>query len=180
MKVKDVTATFDYTGDTILSFKLPKGYEATIQEILAIDKADIPNYELNFLKTKKKRSLDANAYCWVLCKRIADVLGSTDKEIYQEMIIRYGVWEIIPVKEQKIEEKLKLYERQGIGGHAIDMGECSALDGYHNVKRWYGSSTYDSKQMSVFIDGIVSECKEIGVEIMTPTEINRLKGMWRK
>ena len=42
-----------------------------------------------------------------------------------------------------------------------------------------GSSQYDTKEMSLFIDGIVSECKEQGIETMTPSELDQLKQSWK-
>ena len=37
-----------------------------------------------------------------------------------------------------------------------------------------GSSEFDSKEMSIFIDGIIQECKQLNINTMTPDEIARL------
>ena len=41
-----------------------------------------------------------------------------------------------------------------------------------------GSSEYDTGEMSRFIDGVISECKELGIQTMTPDEIEELKQKW--
>lgn len=179
MKIKDIKFSRAWDGSPVLEITLNKAEIKAVEQLLQVDKADIPNYELTIEKRRKKRSLDANSYCWVLCKKLADILHSTDVEIYQQMIIDYGVWEIVPVKAEKVEEKINFYKRQGLGDDAIDMGECKALEGYHNVKRYYGSSRYDTKQMTRFIDGIIYECNEVGVETLPPEEVKRLKEMWK-
>lgn len=37
-----------------------------------------------------------------------------------------------------------------------------------------GSHTYDTKEMSVLINGLVEECKEQGIETLTPDELRRM------
>ena len=43
---------------------------------------------------------------------------------------------------------------------------------------YYGSSTYDTREMSVLIDGVVSECKELDIETISPTELREMKERW--
>ena len=47
-----------------------------------------------------------------------------------------------------------------------------------NVVLYYGSSTFDQKQMGVLLDLIIADCKQVGVEYLTPEELERLKGEW--
>ena len=61
----------------------------------------------------------------------------------------------------------------------VDLGEVS-VNGQagHQLQVYFGSSTFDTKEMSVFLDGIVSECKELGIETATPDELERMKQKW--
>ena len=126
---------------------------------------------------KKKRSLDANAYCWVLLQKIADKLNSSKEEIYRRIIKEKGTFEILPIKDEAINTFINAWQEHGIGW--ICETTKSKLDGYTNVIAYYGSSTYDTKQMAYFIDYIVEEAKELDIETMTPNELESLKNSWR-
>lgn len=126
---------------------------------------------------KKKRSLDANAYCWVLLQKIADKLNSSKEEIYKRIIKEKGTFEIIPIKNEAVDTFINAWQEHGIGW--ICETTKSKLDGYTNVIAYYGSSTYDTKQMAYFIDYIVEEAKELEIETMTPNELESLKNSWR-
>ena len=41
-------------------------------------------------KYRSKRSLNANAYCWVLLEKIADKMGLSKEDIYKRMLQDYG------------------------------------------------------------------------------------------
>lgn len=126
-------------------------------------------------KFREKRSLDANSYCWVLLQKLAEANKSDKWTMYLECLQRYSrAFTHVIVKENAVEKMKELYRT------CIDLGEVT-VNGQtgHQLQVYYGSSTFDSKEMSVFIDGIVSECKEQGIQTMTPTEIERMKASWR-
>ena len=132
------------------------------------------------IKEKRSgRSLDANAYCWVLCDKIASTKGllMKKKDVYRQAIKDYGVTLVMPVKNELLKDIIKWHEKGGLGNSCDVLGPCKA-QGYTNVMFYYGSSGYDTKQMSILIDGIVADAKELGIETMTPAEISRLKTMW--
>ncbi len=58
-----------------------------------------------------------------------------------------------------------------------DHGD-SKIEGYVNVRSYYGSSQYDTAQMSRLIDLIVQECRQQGIETATPQELARYKEEW--
>lgn len=70
-------------------------------------------------------------------------------------------------------------EQHGIGWLCEDLGECRNIKGYHNIKSYYGSSVYDTKEMSHLIDMIVEDCKALGIPTETPEEIERIKQLWK-
>ena len=116
---------------------------------------------------RKGRSLDANAYAWVLLDKLASHYGIPRNDVYREEIkIIGGV----------SDEFCRKWESKGTGWMA-EQGP-SKIPGCVNVTVWYGSSTYDVEQMSRLIDQIVADCREAGIETLTPQELDSLKSRW--
>lgn len=129
---------------------------------------------IKVVKYREKRSLDANAYAWVLMTKIADVVSSSKEEIYEEMLQRYGTcyedengYVTITVK--------KSVDMSKIDGHWKLCGGNDKFNSYLMIK---GSSEYDTAEMSRFIDHIVQEAQELGIETATPDELERMKQEW--
>lgn len=123
----------------------------------------------------KRRSLDANAYAWVLIDKIA-VATSVDKaEVYRQAIRSIGgVSEILCVQNAALEKFRAAWEQNGIGWQTDTMP--SKLEGCTNVIVYYGSSTYDAQQMALLIDYLIQDAKSLGIETMSPAELQRLEG----
>jgi len=115
----------------------------------------------------EKRSLSANAYAWVLINKIADVLRKSKEEVYFQMLKDYGQSEFVSVlSEIDVSGYFKYYEEYG-KGH-VEGRE------FTHYKVYKGSSEFDSKEMSILIDGIVQEAKALDIETRTPQEINQM------
>ena len=128
-------------------------------------------YDLEVKEHRQKRSLDANAYCWVLINKIADAMRITPKEIYRQAIQNIGGnYEIIPIKEEAAERFRQIWESQGLGWPCVDMGK-SKIPGYRNLRAYYGSSTYDTRQMAQLIDNLVQDCKALDIETLPPDKL---------
>ena len=125
------------------------------------------------------RSKDANSYCWALCQKIAESIRNTKEFVYQTAIKRVGQFDIRPIRNDAVESHVERWSKIGLGWYAGIVGE-SKLAGYTNVISYYGSSTYNSKEMAILIDEIISECRELGIECMTENEKNLLIGEWGK
>lgn len=122
-------------------------------------------YEIK--EQKEKRSLSQNAYAWKLITELGNVLRKSKEEVYIQMLKDYGVSDIV-VMLSKVNPAgyFKYYEK------VRDI----KLNGNY-FSQWKiikGSSDFDSKEMSIFIDGIVQECENVGIETMTPDEIKQL------
>lgn len=120
---------------------------------------------------REKRSLNANAYAWCLLGKIADVLRADKEEVYLTMLKRYGQSELVSVLSNiNVGGYFKYYEVAG----------TSMLNGkeFTHYKVFKGSSEYDTREMSILIDGIVSEAKQLDIETLPPHEIQRLKDLW--
>ena len=135
-------------------------------------------YDMEVKEHRQKRSLDANAYAWVLINKIADAMRITPIEIYRQAIQDIaGNHEIIPIKEEAAEHFKQVWEAKGLGWPCVDMGK-SKLPGYRNLKAFYGSSVYDTRQMSMLIDHLVQDCKALDIETLTPDKLALLMEEW--
>lgn len=134
--------------------------------------------EYTIVKTKKKRSLDANAYMWVLVGKIAAEVGLPSDEVYRHAIREAGEYTPLPIRADAVEEFSRIWGAHGTGWF-IDILDDSKLPGYKLVRAYHGSSTYDTRQMSRLIDSIVQEAKNLGIETLTPFELDRMKEEWK-
>lgn len=126
---------------------------------------------------RKRRSLDANAYCWKLIGDLAAKLNVSREEIYRTHIREIGGnSEICCVKNEAVDRLREGWQKSGIGWLTETMP--SKLPGCTNVILYYGSSTYDTWQMSRLIDNIVQDCKEVGIQTETPDQIAEMKARW--
>ena len=127
-------------------------------------------------KYRKKRSLDANAYQWVLCTKIAEKLGTSKEEVQDLMIQRYSDFD----KDEDGYITITMLDRipvSKLGGHWKLIGHNGKFNSY---MRLVGSSEMDSAQMARLLEGVISEAKELGIETETPDEIERMKALWQK
>lgn len=133
---------------------------------------------LKFGKFKQKRSLDANAYCWTLIGKIAEKTRVPKDEVYREAIRGIGGnYDIVCIKEEAADSLRSAWARNGLGWQSEVM--LSKLDGCTNVLLYYGSSTYDTEQMSRLIENIIQDCKALGIETKSQAEIDSLIQQWR-
>ena len=121
----------------------------------------------------EKRSLDANAYLWALCTRLAEVLKTSKDEVYEECIQKYGYTDEPPIT---ISVKSEV-DMTKIDGHWKYLKE-SADGRFKAYMRLRGTSEYDKKEMAHFLDMVIEDCKEQGIETMTPDELEQLKQAW--
>ena len=134
--------------------------------------------DYDLIKAKQRRSLDSNAYCWVLIDKIASSVGSDKITVYREAVRNIaGNTEIVCVKDEAVDKLRQGWEHNGMGWLTETMP--SKITGCTNVILTYGSSTYDQRQMGALIDHIVDEAKGLDIEVMTPAEIERMKESWR-
>lgn len=130
---------------------------------------------------RKKRSLDSNAYFHVLVGKIAEEAGISRFRCKNILISRYGQPELV---EDGVQAVLKtnipvsfMLEQETLHcspcGSKIENG-CELT--FYKVYR--GSHTYDSKEMSLLIDGTVQEAKDLGIDTVSPEEIRKMNERW--
>lgn len=140
---------------------------------------------LEIKKYKAKRSLNANAYYWVLLAKFARVLGMTNAEAHNMMLCWYGQLELfnekavcmtIPDTEES-EKKVKNSSEYHLRPTSqVREGNDGVM--YRTYKLLRGSSTYNTEEMARLISGLIEQCKEAGIpdaEIASPNEKRILK-----
>ena len=143
--------------------------EDIIQYLFKLDRDK--EYQVEIKEYRKKRSLNANAYAWVLINKIANVMRLSKEEVYLNMLKHYGQSQIVSiVSEVNLTGYFKYFEV--IGTSTLNNKE------FNHIKVYKGSSEYDTKEMSIFIDGIVQEAKQLDIETLTPNQLAELKSLW--
>ncbi len=169
-KIKDISRDFA-TGQLNITFMVSE--TGTIDELLKIK--DCEKLAVKAVKYRNKRSIDANAYAWVLMQKIAESIHSDKWSVYLNLLQKYSrSFTHVIVKSNAVDVMKELYRT------CIDLGEVN-INGQsgHQLQVYFGSSTFDSKEMSVFIDGIISECEELGIDTKTPDEIKHMCMLWQ-
>lgn len=141
------------------------------------DLKDIEKLSIEIKQFRARRSLDANAYCWVLIDKIAENQGISKEEVYRESIKNIGGnSEIVCVKNEAVERLCEGWRRNGIGWQTDTFP--SKIDNCTNVILYYGSSVYDTKQMSLLLENLIQDCKALGIQTETPKMIAKMKSLW--
>lgn len=162
---------FGRDGESILSVAVREDVRELFDELKDFD----VNVEVK--KYRGRRSLDANAYAWVLIHKLAADLRLPPNEVYREHVRQIGgASDVVCVKETAFGGLKAVWESRGIGWQCERMD--SKLDGCVNAVLWSGSSVFDTEQMSQLIDNIVQDCKALGIPTETPDEIENIKSRW--
>lgn len=132
-------------------------------------------YDVEIKKHRNKRSLNANALCWKCINSIAEILETSNEEIYLEMLERYGVQKYIVVRPETV-ESIKGFFRAVHEMGSVYVGDKRGVQ----LRCVVGSSQYDTAQMARLLDGIISECKEIGAFVPDEKDIGRSINLWEK
>lgn len=187
MSLIDVTGTYSAvkflpSGDMELVFEIPSREKCSLLSgIDEITAAGLPELSIKAEKKRKKRSLDANDYLWVLCTKIAEKLQDgktmvTKEEVYRKHIEAVGKYEPLAIAEEAVERFSQVWQRNGTGWlvKVVD----SKLNGCKKVFAYYGSSVYNTKEMSRLIDSVIEDCRALNIETMPPTELDMLLNEW--
>lgn len=178
-------ASLETTGiitDINIDFKTHKAKISLLLDTKQLDiveelkNEDKLNIELK--KYRKKRSLDSNAYAWVLLGELQSTLNIPKEEIYRDLIKNIGSYEVLPVKNEAVEKFRQAWSKNGLGW--VTETTKSKLEGFTNVIAYYGSSTYDTKEMTRLIEMLVEECKQFRIETKPKAEIDSLLKEWDK
>lgn len=160
---------FLVNGKVEISFTTDKSILKQFQDV-----KDDKELTVQVKEYRQKRTLSQNAYMWVLLNEIGKAVNRSKEDIYKELVKDYGVFEILPLKNEAVKRFNHNWSKNGLGWFTETIGQ-SKLKGYTNLIAYYGSSTYDTQEMNRLLDAVVNECQELGIQTMTMAEILLLK-----
>ena len=179
---KQLDITQKLNGDIQLTFIVDKQYKGNIEalsELFADDSIKV----LKVGKKRQKRSLNANAYFYVLQNKLASLLRTDERLLHHELLRRYG-----QIAEDKDGNKMIFSilsdinlpeDKEGFYFKVTGRGKTNEKEFTHYVFL-KGSSEMDTREFSILLDGLISECKEVGIQTMTPQELAQLQGYERR
>lgn len=166
-KLKGVSVSYE-TGKPLVTIEVNE-----VQDALDMydEHADTEKLSIKIDKYRQGRSLNANRYAWKLITEIGNVTRASKEEVYFKMLKEYGQVEVISVEARvPISEYIKYFEYWGE----------STLKGklFKHYKIYKGSSEFDTREMAIFIDGIIDEAKALNIQTETPEQIEKMKSLW--
>jgi hypothetical protein len=133
---------------------------------------------IKITKHTKKRSLDANAYAWVLIGKIAEKTNVPRVDVYRDAIREIGGnYDVVCAQDKAVDSLCTAWQKNGIGWITDTMP--SKLEDCTNVMLYHGSSSYDTQQMSRLINLLVQDCEQLGIETKSPEELDSLLNSWK-
>lgn len=159
-KAKLNTLVFSPEGTPMIMLDVDKDSRTAIKQIVdELDKDTQYTFEVS--RPSKRKTLDQNAYLWVLCDRIAMRIHSTKEEVYKGVIKDVGTSDILLVQDKAVDRLCNNWSKKGIGWFCERTD--SRIKDWTNVICYYGTSCYDRKEMSRLIEEIVNEAKSLGI-----------------
>ena len=170
MSKLDTTGTIE---DIAIDYKTNKAKISLLLDTRQLDiveelkKENKLNIEVK--KYRKKRSLNANSYFWQLLQELCELVELDTIEEYRQF----------KIETENIKTFEKMWTRQGIAWFC-EIADTTYIEDteFKIINAYYGSSSFDSKQMARLIDGVVQDCKPYGIEIKPQEEINSLLRSW--
>lgn len=174
-ELKDYLKTID--GNLVLTI-ITKGREIPEEELTSLKTAK-NGIKIDVCRWTSKRSLDSNAYLWVLLDKIAEKIGSSKICVYKNLVRDFGVFEILPIKNIAVERFAKNWQNKGVGWICESLGDSKIRD-YTNVIAYYGTSTYNSFEMSRILNEVVLMAKDLGIQTLDELELKKMADEWEK
>ena len=175
--VKNKLETVNLYDKINLTISVEKQYKEALEEFASEFEQGVL-YNIEVKKAKDKRSNDANAYAWVLIGKLAEAMGITPIEVYRQQVLDMYTYRDGLIREEEFEAEKREWEKNHKGRMLEMIGPCRTQPGWVWARKYRSSSDYDTTEMSKFIDLIVFECKELGIETRTPAELDKLKEDW--
>ena len=170
-KVVSINQSWETGASTVtLSINEPAALNA-LEKFRNEDKvvlADIDTY-------RNRRGRDANACLWWCLGKIAKALTADTWEVYLKMLRRYGVYTTVTTSVDALEALQTKWRESDIVGSRVINNRL-----YVDVNLYFGSSTYNTKEFSELLNGVISEMNEMGLETPLPEEVRDSLERWGK
>ena len=155
-------------GDTEIVLTCRDTRNTLISELNAQKQRISGDIEVSLDKWKNKRSLNHNALCWDMCTELSNHINDpliTPYTIYKDLIKEYGISTIYPVADDMLDMVIKDWENRGEGWLTMKLRKSKIDGNFTNVKFWFGSSVYNSKQFWKLVEGLKAMCRDNDLDI---------------
>ena len=132
-------------------------------------------FDCEIKEHKEKRSLNANNYSWKLQDEISKKLGIGIDEVHNKMVLDYGVLETFSITKEAVASATRMFDYFKVLGESKINGKT-----FVHIRVGIGTHLYNTKEMSVFINGVVQEAQQLGIETKTPNEIKEILSLWEQ
>jgi predicted house-cleaning noncanonical NTP pyrophosphatase (MazG superfamily) len=171
-KLKDLTINRDGTQN--ITITIQEDFREEFDNLLDKD------VKVEIKKFSRSRSMDANNYAWAIIDKIAEKMNMKKSEVYRNAIRDIGgVSTLIGLKDEAIEPFRKSWEANHLG-RQIEVVPGSNKEGWQNVRVYFGSSEFDTAQMSRLINSLIQDAESLGIPTMTEAEQERILLAWGK
>lgn len=177
-KLKDLYRTRD--GEWVVSFATRVDPRPLFDELHEKD------VSVEIKKASRRRTKTANDFLWAMCTDIGNALNPP---IPKEEVYRNAVWETrdkihafqtMHMREEAIETFKRIWAQNGTAWF-VEVIDYSPFPGCKSVLAFYGSSRFDSGQMSILIDYLKQDMTNMGLMIpVSKEEEERLLSQWGK
>lgn len=157
-----------FGGEAEITFTAPKSV------LRAFDSLPDKPLSITVKEFRPKRSLSQNAYLWLLLDKLGAKLNRSKEDIYKLYVRDYGVFEVLPIRNEAVERFTSNWSKNGLGWFTEDLGD-SKLKGYTKLIAYYGSSVYNTKEMTRLIVAVTQDCEEQGIQTMPISDIMLLQ-----
>ena len=140
-----------------------------------VDATDLKDCDIRLKATKwrEKRSLNANGLLWACLDKIASALNTDKWQVYLMMLKRYGKFTYLIVPKGAAEKTKEMWRESEEVGDIVVNGRTAT-----QMLCYFGSSTYDTKEFSKLLNGVISEMKEMGLETPMDEDLYRALREW--
>lgn len=175
LAIKEMVPAGRDVADVTLTVRSTAGLAEISEAAASIKKGK--EWDVELKRVPRKCSLSANAYAWVLIDKLTHKLGIPKTEVYREHVRLYGTFQVVKMKTEAANRFREIWEANGIGYIAEVLNEFL---GEVEILAYPGTSQYNTAEMARFIDGLVTECREQGIETMEPERLKSLVEAWGK
>lgn len=149
------------------------------ESIFSLEDIKDNKLSIEIKKYRKSRSIDANRYFWKLLQEVCEYKDIDTIEEYKRRVKELGIFKQFKIMTQDVKTFQKIWTDRGIAWfcEVTDTTYIGSVE-FKIINAYYGSSSYNTKQMSRLIDNLVQDCKAIGIETKTQAEINSLLKQW--
>ena len=133
------------------------------------------SFDFEITEHKEKRSLNANNYSWKIQDEISKKLGIGIDEVHNKMVLDYGVLETFSIIKEAVASATRMFDYFKVLGESEINGKT-----FVHIRAGIGTHLYNTKEMSIFINGVVQEAQQLGIETKTPNEINEMLSLWEQ